>query len=252
MKIQVEICCGSATDALAASQGGAQRIELNSALSLGGLTPSPATLTLAKQWTGLPVIAMVRCRGAGFCYSEKEFDVLLQDARILLENGADGIAFGALSSQRQIQESQTRAMIDLAHQFGKEFVFHRAFDCLDDGCAGVEQLIRWGADRLLSSGQKATASQGADLLKILQERYGDQIEILGGSGIHAGNAAALIRDTGLRQIHSSCRHWVKDPTTQTAEVSYAMDPQYSFHYDCVSEDKVRALVNAVAQIESEN
>lgn len=94
MKPIVEICCGSYSDALAAWKAGATRIELNSALSLGGLTPSLATLKMTKQNTGLKVITMIRPRGAGFCYDEEEYEVMKQDAKIMLENGADGLAFG--------------------------------------------------------------------------------------------------------------------------------------------------------------
>ena len=86
----IEICCGSYEDALNAYHGGAKRIELNNALHLGGLTPSLATLKLTKKNTNLKVITMVRPRGAGFCYNEIEFEVMKEDAKSLLENGADG------------------------------------------------------------------------------------------------------------------------------------------------------------------
>ena len=93
----VEVCCGSYYDALQAQYGGARRIELNSALHLGGLTPSLATLLKVKDNTDLEVICMVRPRGAGFCYNDEDFEVMKLDAEILLDNGADGIAFGVLS-----------------------------------------------------------------------------------------------------------------------------------------------------------
>ena len=95
----VEICCGSFYDALQAAEGGAKRIELNSALMLGGLTPSTATLKLVKQnIPDLKVITMVRPRGAGFCYSKEEFRVMEAECLELLEAGADGIAFGCLKA----------------------------------------------------------------------------------------------------------------------------------------------------------
>ena len=98
----IEICCGSYEDALNAYYGRAKRIELNSALHLGGLTPSLATLKLTKKNTNLKIITMVRPRGAGFCYNEIEFEVMKEDAKSLLENGADGIAFGCLNKDGSI------------------------------------------------------------------------------------------------------------------------------------------------------
>ena len=95
-KITLEICCGSLEDAKAAQAGGADRIELNSALYLGGLTPSLASLIMVKEQCTIPVAAMVRPRGGGFCYSDDEFAVMLKDAEILMKNGADGIVFGFL------------------------------------------------------------------------------------------------------------------------------------------------------------
>ena len=99
MKPIVEICCGSYSDALSAAHAGATRIELNSALSLGGLTPSLATLIKVKQDTSLKVIAMVRPRGAGFCYSDEEYEIMKEDAKIMLDHGVDGLAFGFLDKQ---------------------------------------------------------------------------------------------------------------------------------------------------------
>ena len=108
MEKVAEICCGGYEDALAAYHGGAKRIELNSALYLGGLTPSLGTLILTKKNTDLKVIAMVRPRGAGFCYSAADFEVMKADAELLLQNGADGIAFGCLNENGEIEENQTR------------------------------------------------------------------------------------------------------------------------------------------------
>lgn len=103
----LEICCGSHEDALAAYNGGAKQIELNAALALGGLTPSLASLTLTKRHTDLKVICMVRPRGGGFCYSEKEFEVMMADCQLLLVNGADGIVFGFLNPDLTIDINRT-------------------------------------------------------------------------------------------------------------------------------------------------
>ena len=100
MERMIEVCCGSYDDALASERGGASRIELNSALYLGGLTPSLASLILTKKNTNLKVITMVRPRGAGFCYTDEEFETMLCDTRLMMENGADGMENGIISIRR--------------------------------------------------------------------------------------------------------------------------------------------------------
>ena len=143
----IEICCGSYEDALNSYHGGAKRIELNNALHLGGLTPSLATLKLTKKNTNLKVITMVRPRGAGFCYNEIEFEVMKEDAKSLLENGADGIAFGCLNKDGSICIKQTKEMIEIIKSYQGEVVFHRAFDCVEDPYTSIELLIELGVDR---------------------------------------------------------------------------------------------------------
>ncbi len=119
----VEICCGSFYDAIQAAKGGAKRIELNSALMLGGLTPSTATLKLIKQnLPDLKVITMVRPRGAGFCYSDEEFQVMEAECRELLEAGADGIAFGCLTADRTLDIEKNSRLLSLMKEYNKEAV----------------------------------------------------------------------------------------------------------------------------------
>ncbi len=245
-KNRIEICCGSYEDALAAWKGGAERIELNSALYLGGLTPSVGSLRLTKENTGLKVISMIRPRGAGFCYTETETEQMFADARILLENGSDGLAFGFLTSERKIDIEKTDHMIRLIHEFHGEAVFHRAFDCVENPIEAVEELIRLGTDRILTSGQKETAVQGAGLLKVLQEQYGKHIQILAGSGINGNNARKFMEETGIGQIHSSCRDWKTDRTTSGQWVNYCFAPEpHENEYDAVSERLVRKLTGSV-------
>ena len=98
---------------------------------------------------------------------------------------------------------------DLAHQYGREFVFHRAFDCTVDFDAAMRQLIDWKVDRVLTSGGEAKAEQGIETIARLQRNYGSQIEILAGSGVNAGNAQLLLKQTGVCQLHSSCKDWLK-------------------------------------------
>lgn len=245
----VEICCGSYEDALAAYRAGAKRIELNSALYLGGLTPSLGTLCLVKQNTDLKVIAMVRPRGAGFCYSDADFEVMKADTQILMEHGADGIAFGCLDENGNIHIDQTKEIINIIKKYQGEVVFHRAFDCVKDPFASMEKLIDMGVDRVLTSGLKAKVMDGAELIARLQERYGGRIEILAGSGINASNASELMEKTGIWQVHSSCKGWVEDPTTTGKEVTYSYaEGIHKNDYDVVDEKMVKELMERKKEI----
>lgn len=242
----IEICCGSYEDALNAYNGGAKRIELNSALHLGGLTPSLATLQLTKQNTDLKVISMVRPRGAGFHYTEAEFEVMKKDAELLMENGSDGLAFGFLDADGHIDVKQTKVMIDIIKKYNGEVVFHRAFDCVDNPYIAIETLIELGVDRILTSGLEPKAMAGKELIKELQDKYGQDIEILAGSGMNATNAKEMMDYTGINQVHSSCKDWVNDPTTACHRVSYAFAAApHESDYDVVSCELVKKIVNSI-------
>lgn len=242
----LEICCGSFEDVKMAWKNGADRVELNSALYLGGLTPSLANLVCAKEQCTIPVVAMVRPRGGGFCYSAEEYETVLLDAKLLSEHGADGIAFGFLNADRTLDSRRTAEMIELLHGQGREAVFHRAFDCVRDQKEAVEQLIELGADRILTSGGAPDVWSGRERLKQLQREYGKEITILAGSGVNEKNVTELMADTGIRQVHSSCRMWQADPTTSngTVDFSYA-GAAYADLYEAVDPEKVRRLAAIV-------
>jgi len=246
MKTIVEVSCGSAEDVINAQISKADRVELNCALYLGGLTPTLATLDYVKQHCTIPIISMVRSRGGGFCYSELEFELMLKDAKALLEHDTDGLVFGALTAQKEIDMIRTKAMVELAHSYGKELVIHRAFDCVNDPFKSIEELIQLKVDRVLTSGNRATAYEGKEILKALQERYGTHIEILMAGKITQDNALKLIQDTGITQIHSSCKTWVIDPSSHNEYVSYAYGDKPS-HYDVVDLDLIKGLVKSIGR-----
>lgn len=244
--VKVEICCGSFEDALQAQAGGADRIELNDALYLGGLTPTLGSLMLTKQVCTLPVICMVRPRGAGFCYSENEKKVMFADAKCLLEHQADGIAFGFLNDDCTLDEPTIQQMVELIHSYGKEAVFHRAFDCVKNPYIAIETLIRLHVDRILTSGCEATAMEGKALIFDLQQKYGTQIEILAGSGVKAHNVVSLLKETQIKQVHSSAKAWKIDPTTSANHVSYAYHEAND--YDVVDQRYVQEIIEEVKKI----
>ncbi|WP_317759883.1 copper homeostasis protein CutC [Liquorilactobacillus mali] len=250
MIILFEVCCGGYQDALNAAIGGASRIELNSALYLGGLTPSVASLILTKENTNLKVICMVRPRPAGFCYNDNEFEQMLLEAKELLRNGADGIAFGCLNNDYTINTKQVEIMCDLVNKYKAEAVFHRAFDCVSNPIQALEVLIKLGIKRILTSGQKPTAIEGIELIKQLQEIYGQRIEILAGSGINYKNAEKILQYTKINQLHATCKNYKEDITTTGAGVSYGyLEKQFFNSYEEVDPQIVKELVKIVEQKE---
>ncbi len=210
-KILLEICCGSIDDAIESEKGGADRVELCSALFLGGLTPSIGTIQEAKQRLKIPVIVMVRPRGGGFCYTEAEMSTMERDTESALQSGADGIVFGVLQANGKVDTERSQRIRKLIGT--KQAVFHRAFDVTPDPLEALEQLIDMGVRRVLTSGQKDSAPQGAELIRKLVERAGDRIEILPGGGIQPYQVREIAEKTGCQQVHLTAWRTANDPST---------------------------------------
>ncbi len=197
----LEVCIASLADALSAEQGGADRLELNVALELGGLTPTAGLFQQVKQAVAVPVIVMIRPRGAGFCYSENERQLMLRDAELLLDLGADGVASGALCDDQSLDVAFWTSLVQLAGAC--ETVFHRAIDAVASPEELLVELIDLGTTRVLTSGGSATALEGAVQIARLREIADDKIEILPGAGVTADNIGELMQRTGCDQVHGS-------------------------------------------------
>ena len=201
-KIMLEVCCGSAEDALAAYTGGAARVELNSDLFHGGLTPTlGALLTVKRHAPALPVMCMVRPREGGFCYTETEFETMLEDVRLFREHGADGIVFGFLHEDGTVDAERTARMLEAVGPL--QSVFHRAIDVTPDPLAALDTLIGLGVTRVLTSGQRPTVPEGIGTIRAMAEHAAGRIEILPGGGISADNAAWCREMLGLPWMHSA-------------------------------------------------
>lgn len=208
-KILLEICCGSAEDAVLAAGAGADRVELCSALPLGGLTPSLGELQVAAR-QGIPVMALLRPREGGFCYSETEFETVLRDAEAALRHGASGLVFGFLHADGSVDEGRCAKVCALAGE--RERVFHRAIDAVPDWRAALDCLIRLRFTRVLTSGQAASAPEGAETIRAMREYAAGRIQVLPGGGVKAGNARLLLRRTGCSQLHASLKALRHDPS----------------------------------------
>jgi copper homeostasis protein len=198
-RILVEICCGSLEDALEAEQGGADRVELCSALFLGGLTPSLGTIMEAKARLKIPIMVMIRPRGGGFCYTKSEMAVMERDTVLAAEQGAEGMVFGILYADGGIDEERCARMRKLIGD--RQAVFHRAFDVTPDPFRSLDQLVALGFTRVLTSGQEDTVLEGAHLIKRLIEYAGDRIEVLPGGGIKPLSLRQVVESTGCKQVH---------------------------------------------------
>ncbi|MDB4676855.1 copper homeostasis protein CutC [bacterium] len=208
-RILLEVCVASVQDALAAASAGADRLELNMAMELGGLTPTIGLLGEVKRAVEIPVVAMVRCRPGGFCYSSAELGVMLNDAELLLAAGADGIVSGALHADRTLDENFWQSLKFLSND--RPLVFHRALDATADPHSLLQKLVDLGTTRVLTSGGCATAWEGREQIVQFQNAWGNQIEILVGSGVSPANAVSLIRYTGCSQVHGSFSQLSQDP-----------------------------------------
>ncbi len=221
--VQLEVCIASVDDAIAACAGGANRLELNVGLELGGLTPSVGLLEEVKQAVAVPVVAMVRPRGAGFCYSRRERLVIMRDAESLLSAGADGIVSGALQSDGTIDLDFWQPLREVV--LNRELVFHRAFDLISDQVTELQRLINSGTHRVLTSGGCQTAWEGREQIQRLRLFAEGQIEILAGAGVSPVNAAQLIDATGCNQLHGSFRKILHDSAGHVADEDYPATDQ---------------------------
>ncbi|MFN3331708.1 MAG: copper homeostasis protein CutC [Caldilinea sp.] len=212
MSVLLEIIATSAEDCAVIERTGGDRIELCSALSLGGLTPSAALVQRAKAVTRLPIMMMLRPREGGFCYSPEEFRQMALDLKFGLAVGVDGFVFGCLHQDGTVDARRTAHLVKLAA--GRQTVFHRAFDVTPDPFAALETLIELGVTRVLTSGQQPTALAGADLIRQLVGQAAGRIEILPGAGVRADHAAELVQRTKAQQVHASASRTDIDLSTQ--------------------------------------
>lgn len=199
-KITVEICCGSVDDVIQAKKAGADRVELNSCLFLGGLTPSIGEVRGAKK-IGLDIMAMVRPRGGGFCYTDAEFETMLVDTEVLIAEGVEGIVFGILNPDGSLDENRCAKIMEIIGD--RISVFHRAIDVAPDWKGILDGLIRLGVNRVLTSGQQPTVHYGADTVRGMLEYARGRIEILAGGGYNRMNIRDVVEKTGVDQIHLS-------------------------------------------------
>lgn len=197
----IEVCVDNIESLHTALEAGAKRIELCAALSVGGITPSWAFANYAVKNSPVPVYTMIRQRAGDFLFSPSEIDMMNDEVQMMRELGAGGIVIGALNADASINLQASQKWIDSAGDLG--ITFHRAFDVVQDWQYSLEQVIALGCERILTSGQQATAELGKQQLKQFVERADGRLSIMPGCGVNTNNALDLIELTGAHEIHLS-------------------------------------------------
>lgn len=204
MMRRLEICAGDLESVMAAAEGGADRIELCSALSEGGLTPSAGMIAEARRIApGLKLHVLIRPREGDFVYSAEETACMVADIGAARLCGADGVVIGVLTPDDEIDMAACRRLMSAAA--GMSVTFHRAFDRVKDPVKALEQVIELGCDRILTSGQASSAKEGVEMLSLLNEQAAGRIILLAGAGVNPDNAQEIMRLGGVNELHASAR-----------------------------------------------
>jgi copper homeostasis protein len=232
-RILLEISVASVEAAAAAERGGADRVELCSNLSVGGLTPDIALLRAVRQQIHILIFVIIRPRAGDFVYSSPEFAQMKKSIAEFTDAGASGMVFGILKPNHTVDIARTRELVELAQPL--PVTFHRAFDACPDLSQALEDVVRSGASRILTSGGASTAPEGAAKIKALVAAAGERITIVPGAGINAGNILQLAATTRAHEFHSGL----------STVLSHQQTDYVKF------ENEVRAMVDALSTISPE-
>ena len=234
--MNVEICIDSVESAIAAARGGAKRVELCSALSEGGITPSAGLISTVRAAIEIELFVIVRPRGGDFVYSDKEIVVMRRDIDEAKARGVDGVVLGILTRDGRVDIEHTRELVDLARPV--RVTFHRAFDVCPNLGEALEDVIASGADRILTSGGAPDAIHGMERIAELRQQAAGRISIMPGGGVRAHNVRSLVLKTGVSEVHTS----LSRGSEELAELGTT--PNGSRRYLVLEED-VRAFKAAI-------
>lgn len=227
----LEICANSYQSAKNAQEAGAHRIELCQELSVGGITPSYGLLKEVIENLNIPIFVLIRPRGGNFVYSDAEFDIMKRDIQLCKDLECQGIVSGVLNADKTIDINRTKELVELSKPL--QFTFHRAFDEVANPKKALEQLIAFGVERILTSGQENSAEKGLELLQVLNKISKNRITILAGSGINSENALKF-KEIGLKEIHASA-----SSTLPSDQSMFSMPLTYSDPH------KIKSILDAI-------
>ena len=233
----IEIATTDLETTRAAVEGGADRIELCAALSDGGTTPSLGTIRRCRELFTVQLYPIIRPRAGDFLYTSDEFMTMCLDIKACKELGCDGVVIGMLTQKGEIDKERVTYLVELAYPMG--VTFHRAFDRCADPFKALEDLIEIGCERILTSGQRPIAPEGAALIASLQQKADGRIIIMPGSGVRADNIRQLADQTGCQEFHSSLRAR-KDSTMEFIHPAFANSLE-SYSNPSINAADVKAL-----------
>ncbi len=244
-RVVLEACIDSVEAAIAAREGGADRVELCANLLEGGTTPSSGAIQLAREHIEIGLNVMIRPRGGDFCFSDVEFDVMRLDIERAKQLGADGVVIGILREDGAVDGERTGQLTELARPMS--VTFHRAFDMSRDPYEALEDLIKLGIDRILTSGHDYSALEGLDLITELVQKAGSRIIIMPGGGITERNIRKILEQSGAREVH------VAAPVTVEGRMKYRNTQCFmggelrppEFTLSVTDPRRIQAFVNAV-------
>ena len=203
MDYKLEVIGFDIESCLLAQSAGAHRIELCDNPGDGGTTPSYGFIKAAREKLQIDLYPIIRPRGGDFLYSDEEFEIMKTDVQMCKELGCNGVVIGMLHADGKVDTERCRALVDIASPLG--VTFHRAFDRTYDPIKALEDIISIGCERILSSGLRPTALEGADLIKDLIRQAGGRTIIMPGSGLRANNIIEIAERTGAVEFHTSAR-----------------------------------------------
>lgn len=213
---KLEVCCADIESVLAAKEGGADRVELCTALEVGGLTPSLGLIEGAVKIFARNVNVLIRERPGNYNYTKNELEVMRRDIEICKNAGVGAVVIGALDGELNVDTVAIRYLMEAAK--GLEVTFHRAFDDAKDPEKSLEEIIACGCHRILTSGQKASAFEGKELLKSINRQSNGRIIILPGAGVTHENAREILDYTGCNEIHASAKITIGDHIQSSPEL----------------------------------
>ncbi|HHW4678272.1 MAG TPA: copper homeostasis protein CutC [Xylella sp.] len=237
----LEVAAGSVASALAAQDGGAMRVELCGGLEGGGVTPSYGTLAVVRERLHIPLYVLIRPRVGDFVFSGQEMDVMCRDVESCVRLGCDGVVLGALDPFGDVDMGMMRVLMAAAAPLA--VTFHRAIDVSADPARTLEDVIALGCERVLTSGARPNALEGADIIAALVVQAAGRIVVMPGGGVSAGNLMQLRVRTGAHEFHASARSVV-------AARRFGIHPHIrdlGGDYDCTDKDKVRQMVTLLSQ-----
>jgi copper homeostasis protein len=237
----LEVCASNYKSAYNAQLAGADRIELCSELTIGGITPSYGLLKKVTGLLEISVFVLVRPRSGDFTYTEEEFEIMKANIELCKQLGVSGIVSGVLNIDNTIDVKRTQELVELSKPL--PFTFHRAFDWTPNAEEALEQLIEIGVNRVLTSGQETSSEKGIDRLIKLQAQANKRITILPGGGINANNAKEF-KNNGFLEVHASAstsKSTIVTPKISMNSIKFLSD-DHIFYSDT---SKIQAILNAV-------